>query len=384
MFRRVVLIIAVFFLAAVSAAPAQTAPAAQGGMDNIFYLPVIAKAPVSNCRFGVAALPKNSTYNADLVQLKIGGLVDWTNDPSRTLPMDVTFLRVISVKDPVSGTFDIAQAAAAAAANANAYPSSYWQVGNEPDTTYCNRDGVCQDNITAEQYADRYYAIATAIRAADPYAKIGFGSIVQPTPIRLYYLNLAWERLKVKAGSAAAASALIDFWSIHSFILNEVPDDWGTGVPKGYQPSWGTPVHITNFSDTYNINKFIERIRAMRQWMKDRGQQNKALWITEYGSLFPSESLPPPLNYETVSQQNTANYMKATFDYLYYTTDTNLGMPGDDYHLAQRWFWYSLNDDLTNYGGSLYDPRNGTLTLVGQTFKAYTAPLPPSSFCPPR
>ena len=385
MFKRSLIFVIVLVISVSVAVPVQSASSPQGGgLDQVFYLPVIAKAPTTLCRFGITALPKNSTYNADLVQLKIGGFIDWSGSPSRSLPLDVTYLRVISVKDPPSPeVYNIADAAASAAANAAAHPGSYWQVGNEPDTQYCNADGSCQDNVYADQYADRFYALATAIRAADPNAKIGFGSIVQPTPIRLYYLNLAWERLKVKAGSAAAAGALIDFWSIHSFILNEVQGQWGTGVPKGYQASWGAPFYIDpdHYSYTYNATIFADRVRSMRQWMKDRGQQTKALWITEYGSLFPSETIS---NLVTVSQQNTASFMVATFNFMLNTQDASLGMPADGNRLVQRWFWYSLNEDLTTYGGSLYDPRNGALTLVGQTFKNYTAPLPVASDCLPR
>ncbi len=45
----------------------------------------------------------------------------------------------------------------------------------------------------AEVYAARYYEIATTIRALDPSAKLVFGSIVQPTPIRLHYLDLCFK-----------------------------------------------------------------------------------------------------------------------------------------------------------------------------------------------
>ena len=119
----------------------------------------------------------------------------------------------------------------------------------------------------------------------------------------------------------------------------------------------------------------------MRQWMKDRGQQNKPLWITEYGSLFPPETTS---NLVTVSQQNTADFMVATFNFMLNTRDANIGMPADGNRLVQRWFWYSLNEELTTYGGSLYDPRTGALTTVGQRFKDYTAPLPVDSDCLPK
>ncbi len=346
--------------------------------NRYYYLPVVYREPISVCRFGVAGLAKNSVYNMDLHVAKIGGFINWSTNPGRDLPSDVSFVRVINVADP----FDDTTAANNAKALAKNYPGSAWQIGNEPDTSYTNADGSGQDNITAQQYGHRFRVLAQAIRSADPYAKIGFGSIVQPTPIRLYYLNLAWEQLKTETGSATQASSLIDFWSIHSFILNEVDGQWGTGVPKGYQSTWGQPVHITNYADTYNSTIFANRIRTFRQWMKDRGQQNKGLWITEYGSLFPPFD-PPGIDYVNVSDQKTAEFMVKTFDFLVNTVDSNTGMPADGNHLVQRWFWYSLNDNRDNYGGTLFDPQTGDATPVGQAFIDYTKNLTPTTACLP-
>ena len=367
-----------FGLTGFNTAANKTAGVVPPVLNQHSYLPIIYREAVSVCQFGVAGLAKNAVYNMDLHIAKIGGFINWSTSPGRTLPSDVLFVRVISVRDP----FDDTAAASSAASLAKSYPGSTWQIGNEPDTTYGNVDGSSQDNITAQQYGHRYRIIAQAIRTADPHAKIGFGSIVQPTTIRLYYLNLAWEQLKTEAGGATQASNLIDFWSIHSFILNEVMGEWGTGVPKGYQPSWGQPVSITNFADTYNSTIFANRIRTFRQWMKDRGQQNKALWITEYGSLFPPFD-PPGINYVNVTDQQTASFMVQTFNFMMNTMDANIGMPADGNHLVQRWFWYSLNENRDTYGGTLFDPVTGAATPVGQAYIDYTRNLTASTKCLP-
>ncbi len=106
--------------------------------------------------------------------------------------------------------------------------------------------------------------------------------------------------------------------------------------------------------------------------MVNKGEREKPLWITEYGSLLPPIDPPGGPDYYNVSDQDTANFMLATFDFMLSATDDQTGLPGDENRLVQRWFWYSLNDHRYNYGGSIYDPDNGnTLTLVGQAFQDY-------------
>lgn len=375
---------------------------AQAQTSTTLYLPLIRRAATTSCRFGIAAIPENAGYAVSLAQFKVGGFVDWNNNPSRVLPGDVTYLRVISVSDP----FDDVQVANYAANLARAYPGSYWQIGNEPDTTYQGH-GIYQDNVTASQYGHRYYVIATAIRQADPTAKLGFGSVVQPTAVRFRYLEMALARLIQDSGNASTAYGLIDFLSIHAFILNEdedhnddgiIDNKWGTGVPKDYNDPYlycittnpdGTcktkilPEALTP-AQTYDINRFKSRIQNMRQWMYNNNLRNKPLWITEYGSLLPPITRPED-NLTTLPDSVTAQYMVNTFDYLRTATSTTTGLPADGNRLVQRWFWYSLNEHRYWFGGSLYDPDTSPpqLTLIGQTFINYMAPLMPEEGCLP-
>ncbi len=363
--------------------PGQSQPIVQAEESPTGYsvfLPFLVKAPTTLCRFGITAIPGQAGYDVNLAPLKVGAFIDWSPTPSRTLPGDVEYIHVINVG---GDAFNDASRAAAAAALAAANKGDYWQVGNEPDTSYYGQAGVSQDNITAETYGHRYKVIAEAIKAADPTAKIGFGSIVQPTPIRLRYLDRAWITLLKEVDSYAAVDQLIDFWSIHAFILNET-GGWGTGIPKGFEDDNADAITITNLADTYSIDLFKQRVQAMRRWMRDRGQQNKPLWITEYGSLFPPIDPPGGPNYVNVSDTATANFMVQTFDYLNSATSPSMGMPADGNRLVQRWFWYSLNDHRYYFGGTLYDPDNGAaLTAVGSKFINYVAPLAPAAGCMP-
>ncbi len=170
---------------------------------------------------------------------------------------------------------------------------------------------------------------------------------------------------------------MIDVWTPHAFLLNEAPGGWGAGVPPGFEHDHGDAVTISNFANTYNINIFSQRVINFRSWMKSNGEQNKPLWITEYGSLFPPIDKPGGSDRENVSDASTSAYMLKTFDFMLNTADANSGFPDDNNQLVQRWFWYSLNDYRYHMGGSLFDPDNHppTITDVGTAFLNYTSTI---------
>jgi hypothetical protein len=294
--------------------------------------------------------------NYDLSILGVEGYLNWNHgQKSSAVPGNIQYYRVVNVSD------------AAYAGNlqelpnlVSSYPGTVWIIGNEPDSqvTY-------QDHISAESYADRYFAMAQVIRA-DPTAKIAFGTVIQPTPVRFYYLDKVITRLTTLAGSRANALALIDIYSIHSFLLNEDPTSWGAGVPVGYSGSWPA-YQVIGMPQTFDINLFKSRVTAFRQWMKDLGQQSKPLWITEYGSLLPVSF--------GVSELTSATFMDQTFDFMLGTKDPALGLSTDSNRLVQKWLWYSLNDYVDHFGGSLYNPLTRQMTLVGQHFINYNPSL---------
>jgi hypothetical protein len=327
------------------------------------------------CRFGMTSPLGSVGY--DIASLGVGAYLDWGAAGDPVLPAGVEYIRVLRVRDDLYG-----QTLANLTTWIQAHPGSVWVVGNEPDTTYGN-----QDALLPEAYADRFYELAQIIRAQDPSARTAFGSIVQPTPIRMRYLDRAWARLADQAGSYYAASKLIDIWSIHSFILNEDKDSWGTSIPPGFENDYADAVIITDFSDTYSIEIFQERLIAFRSWLAGKGEREKPLWITEYGSLFPPEDPPGGPNYVNVSDENTATFMLATFDFLLSASNTQTGQPADDNQLVQRWFWYSLNEHRYKFGGSIFNPDypnfGPQITWVGKKYIEYqTSNLTPPDLFP--
>jgi hypothetical protein len=189
------------------------------------------------CRFGITSPLGIDGYN--IASLGVGSYLDWGAGSNPSLPEGIEYIRVLRLRDDL-----YPQTLANLPLWLQSHPDSVWVVGNEPDTTY---EG--QDSLLPEVYANRYYELSTIIRTIDPSARIAFGSIVQPTPIRLRYLDRAWSALVADAGSTVEASALIDIWSVHSFILNEQPGSWGTGIPPGFENDHDDAVIITNLDD---------------------------------------------------------------------------------------------------------------------------------------
>ena len=325
------------------------------------------------CHFGLAMISPTTSY--DLARIGFGNYVDWSHVRSSNVPSNIDYFRVLYVGTSAQFLADLASLPGWLSQN----PGSVWIIGNEPDS-----EVTYQDHIAPEIYGERFYSIATLIRKDDPTAIIGFGSVIEPTPIRMYYLTLALNRMAQLAGGVAQAHALFDVYTIHAFILNEAElynsagkaISWGAGLPVGYNSAtWPAPELIhPELGETwkiYDISIFKQRLIDFRQWMKNQGDQNKPLWITEFGVLFPPMGNP----YLYVSDTDAANFMAQTYDLMLGYKDPALGYPGDDNRLVQKWTWFSLNDLRTHFGGTLVDPLTSLSTQVGNEFASYNPPL---------
>ena len=348
--------------------PAQSTPAPPYQQN----FPVVFKGPAPTCHFGIAVV--NSVNDYDLSTLGVGSYLDWSRLRNSSVPANIDYYNVLNV-----GDINYAAIKAQLPGLLMSNPGATWLIGNEPDA-----EVTYQDHVSAETYGERFFELATIIRQNDPKAKIGFGTVIQLTPIRIFYLTKALNRLVQLAGSAVQAHALIDVYAVHGFNLNEQPlydangknISWGAGVPIGYDPAtWPAPevirIDLGETYKTYDINIFKSRVINFRQWMKDEGEQNKPLWITEFGSLFPSIGNI----YLQVSDLQTANFMDQTYDFMLGEKDPQLGFNDDDNRLVQKWTWYSLDQYRNVFGGSLFDPLTHQLTPVGERFMQYEPSL---------
>jgi len=190
-------------------------------------------------RFGITA--PLGVVGYDLSEIHALTYLDWAKESS-TVPDGVEYIHVLKMrfieasKDPTGSIDDsLFQQFLLDLPNLiRRNPSAVWLIGNEPD-----RKEV-QDDLTPEKYAKRFFETATIIKATDPKALVGFGSIVQPTPIRIRYLKRSLDKLTELANPDDNPIDLIDIWTIHNFILNEEeysiidPDYWGADIPPGF------------------------------------------------------------------------------------------------------------------------------------------------------
>jgi hypothetical protein len=98
------------------------------------------------------------------------------------------------------------------------------------------------------------------IKAHDPTARVAVGGVVEPTALRLRWLEAVWTLYQARYGRELPA----DLWNIHNFVLQEVPGDWGPDIPAGICAPWGA---LYSVSQHGSLAIFAEHVLAMRRWM---------------------------------------------------------------------------------------------------------------------
>ena len=185
--------------------------------------------------------------------------------------------------------------------------------------------------------------------------------------MRLEYLTKVWEAYQ----QYYATSMPVDVWNVHNYILKENINDNGAKIPPGSTASIGVlyPDQVGGDGTHVSMVIFDQQIRALRTWMKERGQQNKPLIVSEYGVLYNHIT-------EADTAQEVQDFMIKTFDYFLNTQDCSLGYAADNCRLVQRWSWYSFNDNGQNSGfnrfANLFDPLTFQITSTGMRFREYS------------
>jgi hypothetical protein len=290
-------------------------------------------------RLGVCAAGPPVTQD-QAARLGLGWYLDWSARAGRYRSAEVEYVPMIRLRDGKSVPDGQALLQAV-----DAQPGALWLIGNEPDVKW-------QDNTSAEDYARLYHDLYGQLKGRDPSCQVAIGGVSQPTPLRLRYLDRILEAYQAQYGEPMP----VDVWNVHNFILREELDSWGVDIPPGMPDQAG---RLREIADHDDLAVFRQQIVDFRQWMKERGQQDKPLVVTEYGILMPADYGFPP---ETVRQ-----FMLATFDYFAAAADPALGDPADGFRLVQRWCWYGLADERYPTG-NLLDAASGALTSLGEAF----------------
>ena len=320
-------------------------------------------------RFGVGVANQYADItHYDVSPLNLGWYMDWGYNASPARPGGIEYYQLVGTAPagwPPNWT------ALGEAVRAN--PGSAWLVGNEPDAAPGLMDAQMPDT-----YATAYHDVYTFIKAQDATARVGPGGVIEPTPLRLQYLDMVLASYQTQYGAALPA----DFWATHVQILREQRDDWGAGIPMGISADSGRQYYIYENADPAIFGQLV---LEMRTWMAERGLRNMPLIISEYGVLMPSLYICYCYD-PAVGNAMVIDFMRSTFDFLLDARDATLGYAADENRLVQRWSWYSLNEkpyDMPPYGegynGPLFDYRNpqypGVMTVFGQAFRLYTLHL---------
>ena len=344
-----------------------TQSATAGSLDNSLYLPIVSNGVPPQCRFGVNVI--QNPANLQIEKLRLGWYLNYNTMSSPILASSATYVPVIRLSQtgPNAEDFSYSPSGTALMDAIAANPEADWLIGNEPDRI------DFQDDMEPHVYAAAYAELYNIIKTADPAARIFAGTIVQPTPLRLQYLDMILDSYEQQN---SGASMPVDGWSIHNFILNEVSCDydpgncWGAEVPPGIEADFG---EILTIEDNDNINLFQQRIVNFRQWMADRGYAGLPLSVSEYGILMP--------DWLGFDDDRVNTFMNATFDYMLTATDPVLGDPNDNYRLVQTWSWFSTGAVNDEYNGYLFEGDAGVypwvLSAMGENFADYTSQLAP-------
>jgi len=365
--------------AAVSAEPPTgTTVASPSAASQGITVPLVANhhvvAPPVQSRFGVGTDKAYGIDSFSVARLGASWYLDWAARPDAPTEPGVAYYPTIRLSPVMegnrrTGNYTFSPNESTLAATAAAFPGAVWLVGNEPD---CDR----QDNLTPAEYARAYGEMYALIKGLDPTALVAAGQIVQPTLLRLRYLDLVLEEYQRLYGTDMP----VDVWAIHAYPLREAPPDdpyqWGAGIPPGVAPSDEYPPLLLELDQTADIGLFREFVRDFRSWMTGRGYRHRPLIITEFGVLMPYD-------YAGADLQSVLLYMQQAFDFLREARDPATGLPYDDHRLVQQWAWFKLVrpadavwPSVDMLAGDLYDGATSARLPAGDHYAAYTAGLP--------
>lgn len=330
-----------------TAASPQATPSAIPAPTNT---PVAITLPAAElARFGVAG-PLEQVAEAVAAGVPMGAYLNWRTAADPPVPPEVAFWQMLRLWDA-----EFYPPLDQVAAIIDAQPGAVWLIGNEPDVPW-------QDGVTAEQYAELYQEAYRFIKGRDPSAVIGAGGVAMPSPLRLAYLDDVLAHYETTFGEPMP----VDLWSVHAFTLREELDSWGVGIPPGMDATSGQLFEIEDHAD---VEIFSQHVRDFRAWLAANGYRETPLAVTEFGILLPADYGFP--------DEVVADYLRRTMELMRTATDSATGYPADGDRLVQVWFWYSLYDEGAYPTGDLFDPATGTLTALGEAYRAYVLSLMP-------
>jgi hypothetical protein len=399
------------------------------------YLPLITKnytPPAPLWRFGTAKGRQGfASYDSNgVASMRFGWYVDFIATANPSTPYGMEYVPTVRVKqDKLAGdgsttdcrvgpyyktpySYTVSPSISQIQSIASSRPGMTWLIGNEMERVdWGDNGGKCnrQDEMLPELYAQAYHDIYTAIKGADPTAQVAIGGMVEFTLLRSQYLDRVWTEYtrlaNLPENNWAEKTMPVDVWNTHLYVLPEVKGSWGADIPAGLSAASGA---LYTVLDNKDFAKAWAQIVSLRTWMKNHGQQNKPLIITEYGVNMPAwvncDAYPNTSGCPFTPEQVRDSFMVPSFNAFLNQTDANIGYPSDGNRLVQRWNWWSADHDdgncdngvfTENYNGSLFysglgpssPPTNCSfpaqgMSPLGTYWKQYVQNLPIGSTKP--
>lgn len=187
---------------------------------------------------------------------------------------------------------------------------AWWSLGNEPNDPN-------QDNVSPEEYAELYHTFeGWAIKAQR--CKI--------LPAGIANADWNWAEAFRKAyRQKYGRYPRVDGWNIHNYVLEE-----------GLNP--------------YDVAEFQRRILAFHRWMESIGDEQKPLFLTEFGVLYGNGCCNRPVD----PPDKIQSFMR---DAVRWLADSNL---------VACWAWFA--SDANPYNGSLLD-QSGQPNALGTIYR---------------
>lgn len=357
--------------------------------STVLYLPLVTAKTQLATRFGFGTTGGSVNQFPEIDSLKAGWYLNWGVQLNPQQPNGLEYAQMIRLHQdltcPVGSvtahnrtlcpyvvphSYTYRPDAATIQQVATTRSGSLWMVGNEIERK--DWPGGNQDEMLPELYAEAYHHLYNLIKAADPTALVAIGGVIQATPLRMKYLDRVLDHYQATYG----VKMPVDVWNIHAFILPEKSGYWGADIPVGLTETSGAYLYhlgsngevLSTMPEHIDGNLIAQQIRDFRQWMKDRGEQEKPLIISEYSVLLPNWVI----GLAPTDSQPVIDFMLWSFDHFLTAKDCTLGYTADECRLIQRWIWYSL-DDTTGFNEhqALFNPITKAITPTGQKAREF-------------
>ncbi|HSN77070.1 MAG TPA: CARDB domain-containing protein, partial [Anaerolineae bacterium] len=191
---------------------------------------VFADPDTTNClyptpadRFSITVYADQEIDDFDITPLMARSYLNWRADLTPSQPNAMSYHFMVRVSE--SGHRPSVDALKTIALN---NPGATWIIGNEADV-------IWQDNTSPAAYARAYHSAYTAIKSVDPTARFVMNGIAQVSPLRLAWMNQAWDSYLATYGHEMP----VDIWNIHTYVAHEMHQAWGAEIPPGIDNAVG-------------------------------------------------------------------------------------------------------------------------------------------------